>query len=76
MVFNIVNICTNMRRSNVGIENLEMLVKIYNDWSNDVRACTMSMEDFMEMEGMLIEENENSMGKIGLMEVDGNIVRL
>jgi len=28
------------------------------------------------MEGMLMEENENNMGKIGLLEVDGNIVRL
>jgi hypothetical protein len=34
------------------------------------------MEDFMEMEGMLMEENEDDMGKIGLLEVDGNIVRL
>jgi hypothetical protein len=30
----------------------------------------MSMEDFMEMEGMLMEENEDDMGKIGLLEVD------
>jgi hypothetical protein len=36
----------------------------------------MSMEDFMEMEGMLVKENEDNMGKIGLLEVDGNIVRL
>jgi len=28
------------------------------------------------MEGMLMEENEDDMGKIGLLEVDGNIVRL
>ncbi len=34
------------------------------------------MEDFMEMEGMLMEENENNMRKIGLLEVDDNIVRL
>jgi hypothetical protein len=36
----------------------------------------MSMEDCMEMEGMLMEENEDNMGKIGLLEVDDNIVRL
>jgi hypothetical protein len=36
----------------------------------------MSMEDFMEMEGMLMEENEDDMGKIGFLEVDDNIVKL
>jgi hypothetical protein len=36
----------------------------------------MSMEDFMEMEGMLMEENEDNMAKIGLLEVDDNIVKL
>ncbi len=34
------------------------------------------MENFMEMEGMLMEEIENNMGKIGLLEVNDNIVRL
>jgi hypothetical protein len=28
-VFNIANICINMRRSKLGIENLEMLVSVY-----------------------------------------------
>jgi hypothetical protein len=36
----------------------------------------MSVEDFMEMEGMLMEKNEDDMGKIGLLEMDGNIVKL
>jgi len=36
----------------------------------------MSMEDFIELERMLMEENEDNMGKIGLLEVDDNIVRL
>jgi hypothetical protein len=53
-----------------------MLVNIYKNWPNDAWACTMSMEDFMEMEGMLMEENENDMGKIGLLKMDDNIVRL
>ncbi len=54
-VFYIVDICTNMQRSKLGIENLEMLVSIYKNWLDNVRASTMSMEDFMEMEGMLME---------------------
>jgi hypothetical protein len=53
-----------------------MLVNIYKNWLDDVCASTMSMEDFIEMEGMLMEENEDDMGYIGLLEVDDNIVRL
>ncbi len=53
-----------------------MLVSIYKDQPDHAPVGTMSMEDFMEMEGMLMEENENDMGKIGLLEVDDNIVRL
>jgi len=48
----------------LGIKNLEMLVSIYKNWPNDARASAMSMEDFMEMEGMLMEKNEDDMGKI------------
>jgi hypothetical protein len=44
-----------MQRSKLGIENMEMLVSIYKNWLDNVRASTMSMEDFMEMEGMLME---------------------
>jgi hypothetical protein len=47
-----------------------MFVNIYKNWPNDVWEGTMSME------GMLMEENEDDMGKIGLLEVDDNIVRL
>ncbi len=34
------------------------------------------MEEFMEMEETLMEKNENNMGKLGLFEVDDNIVKL
>ncbi len=53
-----------------------MFVNIYKDWLDDVCGGTMSMEDFIEMEGMLMEESEDNMGYIGLLEVDDNIVRL
>jgi len=65
-----------MRQPRLGIENLEMLVNIYKNWPDDAQPCTMSMENFMEMEGMLMEENEDDMGKIGLLEMDENIVKL
>jgi len=74
-VFNIADICTNMRWSIWGIQNLEILVNIYKKWIDDVWACTMSMEDFIEMEGMLMKENEDDRGYIGLLEVDDNIFK-
>jgi hypothetical protein len=65
-----------MQQSILGIRNLEMLVSIYKNWQDDVRACTMYMEDFIKMEGMLMEYNGDDIGEIGLLEVDDNIVRL
>ncbi len=32
-----------------------MLMNIYKKWPDDVQPCTMSMENFMKMEGMLME---------------------
>jgi hypothetical protein len=34
------------------------------------------MEELMEMGKTLMEENEDNMGKIGLLEVDDNTIRL
>jgi hypothetical protein len=34
------------------------------------------MEKFKEMEKTLMEGNEDNMGKIGLLEVDDNTIRL
>jgi hypothetical protein len=48
-VFNIVDICIIMQQSKLGTENLEMFENIYKNCPYDVRACTMSMENFMEM---------------------------
>jgi len=36
----------------------------------------MYMEDFIKMEGMLMEYNRDDISEIGLLEVDDNIVRL
>ncbi len=38
-------------------------MNIYKNWPNDAMQ-------------MLMEENENDMGKIGFLEVDDNIVRI
>ncbi len=53
-----------------------MFVSIFKNWLDDVQAGTMFMKDFMKMEGMLMQENEDDMGKIKLLEVDDNIVKL
>jgi hypothetical protein len=34
------------------------------------------MEELMEVEKTLMEENEDNTGKIGLLEVDDNTIRL
>ncbi len=65
-----------MRRFRLGIENLHMLVNIYKDWLDDAHVGTMSMKNFMKIEGMLMQENDDDMDKIGLLEVDDNIVKL
>ncbi len=36
----------------------------------------MSLTKFMEMEETLMEENKNSMDKIGLLEMDDNTIKL
>jgi hypothetical protein len=70
--FNIVGICTNLRHSQLGIENLEMVMSyIYNNWSNDV--CVKgwaSMGQFMDMEEALTRENEDLVDKVRLLEIE------
>jgi hypothetical protein len=51
---------------------MEMLVNIYKNWLDDAKVGTMSMEKFMEIENILVEENKNGMGKIRLLEMDDN----
>jgi hypothetical protein len=70
-VFNIVGICTNLRRSWLGIDNLEMLISIYKNWSNDARVGgSPSIEKFMEMEKILMDENEDVIVSLMLLELD------
>ncbi len=67
---NIESIFTNHRCFELGIENLEMLITIYKDWSdeNHVESLT-SMGQFMDMEEALMEENEDLIDKVGLLEI-------
>jgi hypothetical protein len=51
----------------MGIENLEMLINIYKDWSDDVHVESLtSMGQFMDMEEALMEESDDLIDKVGL----------
>jgi hypothetical protein len=70
-VFNIADICTNLQHSWLGIENLEMLINIYKNSSNDAHVEEMtSMKQFTDMEQTLMEENEDVIEQIGLLKLE------
>jgi hypothetical protein len=51
IVFSIIGICTNLKHSWLGMDNLEMLINTYKNWIGD--PCVggfPSMENFMKME--------------------------
>jgi hypothetical protein len=48
-----------------------MLINIYKNWPSD--ACvggSPSMENFMEMEEILMDENEDVIASFGFLELD------
>jgi len=50
-VFSIIGICINLKHSWLGMDNLEMFVNTYKNWTND--PCVggfPSIEKFMKME--------------------------
>jgi hypothetical protein len=71
-IFNIVNICTNLRHSQLGMDNFEILIIIYKNWHSGAHVGSSpsmdkdehvgglpSMEKFMEMQETLMDENED-----------------
>ncbi len=73
-MFNIANICTNLLRSWLGMDNLEMLINIHKNWPNDAHVGgSSSMDKFMEMEETLMDENEEVIASLGLLDInEGN----
>ncbi len=50
-----------------GMDNLEMLINIYKNWSNDVHVGDApSIKKFMEMEKTLMNENDDVITSLGL----------
>jgi hypothetical protein len=71
-IFNIVNICTNLRHSQLGTDNFEKLIIIYKNLHSGAHVGSSpsmdkdehvgglpSMEKFMEMKENLMDENED-----------------
>jgi hypothetical protein len=76
-VFIVAGICTNLQHSRLGINNIEMLINIYKNWSNDVRVEGLaSMKQFMDMEEAFMEENESLIDQLGLLNIEENGNRL
>jgi transcription elongation factor Elf1 len=65
-VLNITNICTNLQHFQLGIEDLEMLISIYENWPDDAHE---SMKQFMEMNNDMMEENEKLNDKTELLKL-------
>jgi hypothetical protein len=59
-------IYTNLQHSQLGIEDLEMLISIYENWPNDAHE---SMKQFMEMKNDIMEENEELIDKTELLKL-------
>ncbi len=77
-VFNIANICTNLQYSHLGIDNFEMLTSIYKNWLDDadVGGFPSSMEKFMKMEKVLIDENEDVIASFKLLDMNESNYRV
>ncbi len=69
--FNITSICTNLWRFRLDIDNLEMQINIYKNWLNDAHVVALeSMGQFMKMEAVLMEENNDLIKKVGLLKME------
>ncbi len=56
----------------LGMDNLELLISIYQNWLNDdyVGDISSSMEKIMEMEEALLNENEDVNASFEFLDMD------
>ncbi len=56
----------------LGMDNLEMLISIYQNWPNDdyVGDISSSMEKIMEMKEALMNENEDVIASFEFLDMD------
>jgi hypothetical protein len=70
-VFSIAGICTNLQHFQLGMDNFEMLINIYKNWPDDAHVGgSSSIDKFMEMEEILMDENEEVIASFGLLDID------
>jgi hypothetical protein len=59
-IFSVVGILSNLRRSKIGIDNLDILVMIYKNWPHDCRMGTSMYEhlaDFYAKESEALDDD-------------------
>jgi hypothetical protein len=53
------------------MDNLKILINIYNNWPNDVHVGGFSsMDKFMDMKNTLMDKNEDVIASLGLMKLN------
>ena len=72
-IFSVAGVFNNLRRSKLGVDNLDRLIMISNSWPDDSRVgCeggkVSSFNDFIEGEDTLLEENEKLILACGISE--------
>jgi hypothetical protein len=70
-IFSVAGILTNLRRSMLGLENLNNLIMIYKNWPSDSRTdCKLyeHLANFYSREAAILEENEDEFAHEGLFE--------
>ncbi len=73
-VFSIVGVCTNLRCSHLGMDNLEMFVTIYNNWFDD--TCVGGFPSSMETKKNLMDENEDVIASLKALDMDESNYRV
>ena len=70
-IFLVVGILCNLRRSRLGLENLNNLIMIYKNWPSDSRTdCKLyeHLADFYSRKAAILEENEDEFAQEGFLE--------
>jgi hypothetical protein len=70
-IFSVASILTNLRRSRLGLENLNNLIMIYKNWPSDSRTDCILYEHlahYYSVEAEILEDNEDELAQEGFFE--------
>jgi hypothetical protein len=71
LLFSVAGILTNLRRSRLGLENLNNLIMIYKNWPSDARTDCILYEHlahYYSVEAEILEDNEDELAQEGFFE--------